>query len=47
LTYFERVAGPAVRAMDSTYTVVDEWLPGNGYDDLDSYDFQLLPNGQR
>jgi hypothetical protein len=45
LTYFERVAGPAVRAMDSTYTVVDEWLPGNGYDDLDSHDFQLLPNG--
>lgn len=46
LTYYERSTGPAgFLAMDSTYTVVEEWLPQYGSDELDSHDLQLLPNG--
>jgi hypothetical protein len=46
LTYFD--AQPDQRTykvMDSTYTVIDVYEPGNGYPMADSHDFQFLPNG--
>jgi hypothetical protein len=49
LTYFDRreTGDRRTKGMDSTYTVVEEWLPGGGYDPWvsDGHDFQLLPNG--
>jgi hypothetical protein len=46
LTYYDRSSVPgSYRAMDDTYTIVDEWLPQPGFDELDSHDFQMLPNG--
>ncbi|MBZ0269988.1 aryl-sulfate sulfotransferase [bacterium] len=46
LTYYERSTDfSGYRALDSTYTVTDEWLPQGGWGELDSHDIQLLPNG--
>ncbi|HYN90185.1 MAG TPA: aryl-sulfate sulfotransferase, partial [Ardenticatenaceae bacterium] len=43
LTYYDGEAG-LYRAMDRTYTVVDSYQTGNGYQ-TDLHDLQLLPNG--
>jgi Arylsulfotransferase (ASST)/FlgD Ig-like domain len=46
LTFYDRSSAPGVFvAMDSTYSVVDQWSPGAGFSEIDSHDFQILPNG--
>jgi len=45
MTYFITSAGRAY-AMDTTYTVIDSFQCGNGYENnTDGHDFQLLANG--
>ncbi|HUW13729.1 MAG TPA: aryl-sulfate sulfotransferase [Anaerolineae bacterium] len=40
------LAGPRLQvALDSTYSIVDTYVPGNGYSDLDHHDFLALPDG--
>ena len=43
LSYFSHATN-LLYVMDSTYTVIDTYQAGNGYQ-IDHHDFQLLPNG--
>ncbi len=45
LSYAELASPARIVTLDATYTPVDTFLAGNGYEELDFHDFEMLPNG--